>query len=271
MSDDFPQWQAAKETSSIVSRQYRVPRKKTRYGCLDMLFSSPVVSYSLWSHELQHPGLPLPPHLWSLPKFIFIASVMPPSHLILWRPLLLLPSIFPSIRDFSNESSVHVRWPKDWSFSFSITPSREYSGLIPLKTDWFDLLAVQGTLRSLLRHLGLKVSTLCRSAFFTVQLSQPYLTTGKTTCPSSLSCVRLFLTPWAVAGQAPLSTGILQARILEWVAVPSSRGSSQPRDQTQVSHSTGRFFTIWATREDNSLDFIDLCWQSDVSTFQHTV
>ena len=86
MSDDFPQWQAAKETSSIVSRQYRVPRKKTRYGCLDMLFSSPVVSYSLWSHELQHPGLPLPHHLWSLPKFIFIASVMPPSHLILWHP-----------------------------------------------------------------------------------------------------------------------------------------------------------------------------------------
>ena len=89
---------------------------------------------------------------WSLPKFMFIALVMPSSHLIFWYPLLLLPSIFPSIRDFSKELSVHIWWPKYWSFSFSISPSSEYSGLISLKIHWFDLLALQGTLRSILQH-----------------------------------------------------------------------------------------------------------------------
>ena len=109
----------------------------------------------------------------SLPKFMLIALVMPSSHLILWCPLLLLPSIFPSIRDFFNELSVHIRWPKYWSFSFSISPSSEYSGLISLKTEWFDLLALQGTFRSLLQHHSLKASILWHSAFFKVQLSQP--------------------------------------------------------------------------------------------------
>ena len=118
---------------------------------------------------------------WSLPKFMFIASVMPCSHLIFWHPLFLLPSIFPRIRDFSNELAVHIRWPKYWSFSFSISLSNEYSGLISLKIDWFDLLAVQGTLRSLLQHHSLKASILWCSALFTVQLSQLYMTTGKTT------------------------------------------------------------------------------------------
>ena len=112
---------------------------------------------------------------WSLPKFIFITSVMASSYLILWLPLLL--SIFPSIRDFSSESSVHIRWPKYWSFSFSISPSSEYSGLISHKIDWFDILAVQGTFRSLLQHRSLKVSILWLSAFFIVQLLQPYVTT----------------------------------------------------------------------------------------------
>ena len=116
---------------------------------------------------------------WSLPKFIFIASVMPSSHLILWCPLLLLLSIFP--RDFSNESSVCIRWPKYWSFSFSIRPSNEYWGLISLKIDWFWLLAIQGTLRSLLQYHSSKASVLQLSASFTVQLSQPYLTTGEIT------------------------------------------------------------------------------------------
>ena len=97
---------------------------------------------------------------WSLPKFMFIASVMPSSHLIFWHPLLLLPSIFPSIRDFSNESSVCIRWPEYWRFSLSISPSSGYSGLISLKIDWFDLLAVQGTFRSLLQHHSLKASIL---------------------------------------------------------------------------------------------------------------
>ena len=107
---------------------------------------------------------------WSLPKFMSIALVMPSSHLILWCPVPLLPSIFPSIRVFSNEPAVS-KWPKYWSFSFNISPSNEYSGLISLKIDWFDLLAVQGTLRRLLQHHSLKASILWHSAFFTVQLS----------------------------------------------------------------------------------------------------
>ena len=105
---------------------------------------------------------------------------MPSSHLILCRPLLLPPSIFPSIRVFSNESALHIRWPKYWSFSFSISPSNEYSGLISFTMDWLDLLAVQGTLKSLLQHHSLKASILWHSAFFIVQLSHPYVTTGKT-------------------------------------------------------------------------------------------
>ena len=105
---------------------------------------------------------------------------MPSSHLILCRPLLLLPTIPPSIRVFSNESTLHMRWPKYWSFSFSISPSKEYPELISFRMDWLDLLAVQGTLRSLLQHHSLKASILWHSAFFTVQLSHPYMTTGKT-------------------------------------------------------------------------------------------
>ena len=105
---------------------------------------------------------------------------MPSSHLILCRPLLLLPPIPPSIRVFSNESTLHIRWPKYWSFSFSISPSKEHPGLISLRTDWLDLLAVQGTLKSLLQHHSSKASILWHSAFFTVQLSHPYMTTGKT-------------------------------------------------------------------------------------------
>ena len=109
-----------------------------------------------------------------------IESVMPFSHLILCRPLLLLPPIPPSIRVFSNESTLHMRWPKYWSFSFSINPSKEIPGLISIRMDWLDLLAVQGTLKSLLQHHSSKASILRRSAFFTVQLSDPYMTTGKT-------------------------------------------------------------------------------------------
>ena len=107
----------------------------------------------------------------SLLKFMSMEFVMPSNHLILCRPLLLLPSIFPSIRVFSNESALHMRWPKDWSFSFSISPSNEYSGLISFRTDWLDLLAVQRTLKSLLQHHNSKASILWCSAFFMVQLS----------------------------------------------------------------------------------------------------
>ena len=116
----------------------------------------------------------------SLLKLTSIESVMPFNHLILCHPLLLLPSIFPSIRVFSNESILHTRWPKYWSFSFDISPSNEYSGLISFRTNWLDLLAVRGTLKSLLQHRSSKASILWHSAFFIVQLSHPYMTTGKT-------------------------------------------------------------------------------------------
>ena len=117
----------------------------------------------------------------SLLKLMSAELVMPSNHLILCLPLLLLPSIFPSIRVFSNESVLHIRWPKYWSFSFSISPSNEYSGLISFRMDWLYLLAVQGTLKSLLQHRSSKASILLHSAFFIVQLSHPYTTTGKTT------------------------------------------------------------------------------------------
>ena len=115
----------------------------------------------------------------SPPKPMSIESVMPSNHPILCCPLLLLPSIFPSIRVFSNESAFLIRWPKYWSFSFSISPSSEHPGLTSFRMDWLDLLAVQGTLKSLLQHHSSKASILWHSAFFTVQLSHPYMTTGK--------------------------------------------------------------------------------------------
>ena len=113
-------------------------------------------------------------------RFTSIESVMPSNHLFLCHPLLLLPSIFPSIRVFSNESALHIRWPKYWSFSFKISPTNEHPGLISFRIDWLDLLAVQGTLKSLLQHHSSKASILRHSAVFIVQLSHPYMTTGKT-------------------------------------------------------------------------------------------
>ena len=120
-----------------------------------------------------------------------IESVMPSNHLILCRPLLLPPSVFPSIRVFSNESALHIRWPNYWSFSFSISPSNEYSGLISFRMDWLDLLVDQGTLKSLLQHHSSKASILWCPAFFIVQLSHPYMTTGKT----------IALTRWTFVGK----------------------------------------------------------------------
>ena len=118
---------------------------------------------------------------WSILKLMSIELVMPSNHLILCRPLLLLPSIFPIIRVFYNESVLHIRWPKYWNFSFSISPSKEHPGLISLRMDWLDLCAVQGTVKSFLQHHSSKASILWPSAFFIVQLSHPYMTTGKTT------------------------------------------------------------------------------------------
>ena len=124
-------------------------------------------------------------------KLISIELVMPSNHLILCHPLLLLPSIFPCIRVFSNESDLRISWPKYWSFSFSISPSSKYSGLFSFRMDWLDLLAAQGTFKNLLQHRSSKASVLCCSAFFMVQLSHPYMTTGKT----------IALTRWTFDGQ----------------------------------------------------------------------
>ena len=127
----------------------------------------------------------------SLPKLVSIESVMPSNYLILCRPLLLLPSIFPSVKVFSNESVLRIRWPKYWSFSFNISPANEHPGLISFRMDWLDLLVAQGTLKSLFQHHCSKVSILQRSAFFLVQLSHPHMTTGKT----------IVLTRWTFAGK----------------------------------------------------------------------
>ena len=138
------------------------------------------MSDSLWPHE-PHARLPCPsPIVGVHPNYMSIESVMPSNHLILSFPLLLLPSIFRSIRVFSNESARRIRWPKYWSFSFSISPSNEHPGLISFRMDQLDLLAVQGTLKSILQHHSSKASIFQHSAFSIVQLSHPYMTTGKT-------------------------------------------------------------------------------------------
>ena len=137
------------------------------------------------------PGLPVHHQLPSSPRLTSIKSVMPSSHLILCRPLLLLPPVPPSITVFSNESTLHIKWPKYWSFSFSIIPSNEHPGLISFRMGWLDFLAVQGTLKSILQHHSSKASILRCSAFFTVQLSHPYMTTGKT----------IALTRWIFVGK----------------------------------------------------------------------
>ena len=154
---------------------------------------------------------------------------MPSSHLILCHPLFLLLPILPSIRVFSNESTLRMRWPKYWSFSFSIIPSKEHPGLISFRMDWLALLAVQGTRKSLLQHHSSKASILRCSAFFTVQLSHPYMTTGKTvalttaaaTAKSLQSCPTL-CDPIDGSSQGSPIPGILQARTLEWVAISFS-------------------------------------------------
>ena len=155
-------------------------------------FSRSVMSDCLQPHESQHARPPCPPPTPGVfPKLMSIESVMPSSHLILCHPLLLLPLILPSIRVFSYESTLHIRWPKYWSFSFNISPSNEHPALISFRMDWLDLLAVQGTLKSLLQHHSSKASIPWHSAFFTIQLSYPYMTTGKT----------IALTRWTFVGK----------------------------------------------------------------------
>ena len=137
------------------------------------------------------PGFPVHHQSLSLLKLMSIESIMPFNHLILCHPFLLLPSIFPSSRVFSSEAVLHIRWPKYWSFSFNTSPSNEYSGLISFRMDWLDLFTVQGTLKSLLQHHSSKASILWHSAFFVVQLSHPYMITGKT----------IALTRWTLVGK----------------------------------------------------------------------
>ena len=154
------------------------------------------------------PGLPVNHQLLEFTKLMSIESVMPSSHLILFRPLLFLPPISPSIRVISNESTLHMRWPKYWSFSFSIIPSKEHPGPISFRMDWLDLLAVQGTLKSLLQHHSSKASILRHSAFFTVQLSHPYMTTGKT----------IALTRWTFVGKVmPLLLNMLSRLVIAFL------------------------------------------------------
>ena len=181
----------------------------------------------------------------NLHKLMSIPLVMPSNQLILCHPLLLLPSIFLRIRVFSNKLVLRIRWPNYWSFSLSTSPSKEYSGLISFRMDWLDFLAIQGTLRSLLQHHSSKASVLWRSAFFTVQLSHPYMTTGKTraltrwtfvgkvmsllfnmlSAAAAAKSLQSCPTLWdPIDGSPPGSSapGILQARILEWVAISFS-------------------------------------------------
>ena len=206
-------------------------------------------------------GFPSITNYQSLLKLMCIKSVMPSNYLILCHPLHLLPSIFPSIRVFSNESVLRIRWPKYWSFSFNISPSNEHPGLISSRMDWLDLLAVQGAVKSLLQHHSSKASILRCSTFFRVQLSHPYMTTGKTkaltrwTFVDKVMSLLFNMMSWLVITFLPSSSesevvqscltlcdpmdcsllcssvhGILQARVLECIAISFSRGSSWPRD-----------------------------------------
>ena len=155
----------------LICRNTSLKPQSVQFSCVQ-LFATP------WTIACQA-SLSIT-NCWSLPKLLSIESVMPFNHLILCCPLFLLPSIFPSIRVFSNESALHIRWPKYWSFSFNISRSSEHSGLISFRMDWLDFFAVQGTLKNLHQHHSSKASILWCSVFFIVQLSHPYMTNGKT-------------------------------------------------------------------------------------------
>ena len=168
----------AKYATKIILTPFGLKKKKSPFGFSSVQSLSLVRLFVIpWTSALQA-SLSIT-NSQSLPKLLSIESVMPSNHLILCHPLLLLPSIFPRIRVFSNESALHIRWPNYWSFSFN-SPSNEHPGLISFRMDWLDLLAVQGTLKSLLQHHSSKTSILLSSVFFIVQLSHPYITTGKT-------------------------------------------------------------------------------------------
>ena len=191
------------------NRKYR-PREQDQFSSVTQ--SCPTLCDPM-NHSM--PGLPVHHNSWSLLKLMPIESVMPSNHLILCRPLLLLPPVTPSIRVFSNESTLCIRWPKYCSFSFSISPSNEHPRLISFRMHWLDLLTVQGTLKSLLQHHSSKAPIFRRSAFFIVQLSHPYTTTGKTIALTRQSFVgnvmsQLFnMLPWLVITFLPRSKHLL--------------------------------------------------------------
>ena len=207
------------------------------------------------------PGFPVSDHLPSLPKFISIESMMPSNHLILCCPLLFLLSIFPSIRIFSNELAVCIRWPKYSSFSFSLSPSNEYSGLISFKIDQFDLLAVKGTLKSLLQHHSSKALILQHSAFFMVQLSPPYMTNEKAIpltiqafVGKVMSLLFNALSRFVIAF-LPRSSCLL----ISWLQSPSAV-ILQPKKRKSVTASTfslSIFHLLMANRCHRSIDAID--------------
>ena len=194
------------------------------YNISSAQFNCSVVSDSLRPHEPQHARCPCPsptPGVYPNPS---IVSIMPSNHLILCRPLLLLPSVFPSIRVFSNESSLRIRWPKYWSFSFNISPFNEHLGLISSRMGYLDLLAVQRTLKSLLQHHSSKASILQCSAFFIVQLSDPHITTGKTialtrwTFVGKVMCLLFSMLSRLVVTSLPRSKRLL----ISWLQSPST-------------------------------------------------
>ena len=193
------------------------------YNALSCQFSSVTQSRPTLCDHMDHstPGLPVHPNSRSLLKLMSIESVMPSNQLILCHPLLL-PSIFPSIRVFSNESALHIRWPEYWGFS--IRPSSEYAGLISFRMDWLDLLAVQGTLKSLLQHHSSKPSILRRSVFFTVQILHPYMTTGKTialtrrTFVGKVMSLIFNMLSWLVITFLPRTVRLL----ISWLQLPSA-------------------------------------------------
>ena len=175
-----------------IGKHLSIKTSNSKSNCTSVQFIHTVVSNSLQPHGPQHarPLYPSPtPGVYK--KLTFIKSAMPSNHLTLCCPLLLLPSIFPSIRVFSNESALHIRWPKYWSFSFNISSSNEHPGLISFGMNWLDLLAVQGTLKSLLQHHSSKAPILQHSDFLIVQLPHPYMTIGKT----------IALTRWTFVGK----------------------------------------------------------------------
>ena len=205
----------------------------------------------------------------SLLKLMSIELVIPSNHLIFCCPLLLLPSIFPSNRVFSSESSLHI-WPNYWSFSFTISPSNEYSGLISFRMDWFDLLAVQGTLKSLLQHHSSKVSVLLFAAFSMVKLSHLYMTTGKTML-SRFSCVWLFATLWTARLLCPWdspgkNTGMGCHFLLQ--SIFPTQGLNLHLLPPLLCR---QIFTTEPPGEAHTFKYMDLCQQSDVSAFYYAV